>query len=108
MDQLKRANFHGGLQHPDSRVLGQLAHAETGAKGAHAAVLGLHDKGTLLRILGGLNQDFTLVQTKLNAPDLANSVLFSEPFSKFDAILDPANLFVFDAADRLVAAPKPM
>ena len=63
MDQLKRANFHGGLQHPDSRVLGQLAHAETGAKGAHAAVLGLHDKGTLLRILGGLNQDFTLVQT---------------------------------------------
>jgi MYXO-CTERM domain-containing protein len=33
---------------------------------------------------------FTLVSTKLNAPDLANSVLFSEPFSKFDAILDPA------------------
>ncbi len=32
---------------------------------------------------------FTMVQTKLNAPDLANSVLFSQPFSKFDAILDP-------------------
>ncbi|MBI5127820.1 MAG: ABC transporter ATP-binding protein [Rhodopseudomonas palustris] len=31
-----------------------------------------------------------------------------EPGQTLDAILDPANLFVFDAADRLVAAPKPM
>jgi MYXO-CTERM domain-containing protein len=34
---------------------------------------------------------FTVVPTKLNAPDLANSVLFAEPFSKFSAIIDPAN-----------------
>ncbi|ABD08907.1 ABC transporter related [Rhodopseudomonas palustris HaA2] len=31
-----------------------------------------------------------------------------EPGQTLDAVLDPANLFVFDAADRLVAAPKPM
>ncbi|MFT4276619.1 MAG: ABC transporter ATP-binding protein [Rhodopseudomonas sp.] len=31
-----------------------------------------------------------------------------EPGQTLDAILDPANLFVFDAADRLVAAPKPI
>jgi glycerol transport system ATP-binding protein len=30
-----------------------------------------------------------------------------EPGQTLDAVLDPANLFVFDAADRLVAAPKP-
>lgn len=32
---------------------------------------------------------FTQVDTKLNAPDLDNSVLFSEPLSVFDNILDP-------------------
>lgn len=32
---------------------------------------------------------FTVVDTKLNAPDLDNSVLFSEPLTLFDAILDP-------------------
>jgi glycerol transport system ATP-binding protein len=31
-----------------------------------------------------------------------------EPGQTLDAILDPANLFVFDAADRLVAAPQTM
>lgn len=32
---------------------------------------------------------FTTVDTKLNAPDLANAVLFSEPLTILDGILDP-------------------
>ena len=31
-----------------------------------------------------------------------------QPGDTLDAVLDPDNLFVFDAADRLVAAPRPM
>jgi MYXO-CTERM domain-containing protein len=34
---------------------------------------------------------FTTVDTKLNAPNLDNSTLFSEPFSAFGDILDPEN-----------------
>lgn len=34
---------------------------------------------------------FTEVNTKLNAPDLANSTLFSQPFSNFPELLDPAD-----------------
>ncbi|MDB4936493.1 MAG: hypothetical protein JWP87_3465 [Labilithrix sp.] len=34
---------------------------------------------------------FTTVDTKLNAPNLDNSTLFSQPFSAFGDILDPAN-----------------
>ena len=47
---------------------------------------------------------FTMVQTKLSAPDLANSVLFAEPFSKFDAILDPAK---WEGAIGVRASTKP-
>ncbi len=31
-----------------------------------------------------------------------------QPGDMLDAVLDPDNLFVFDAADRLIAAPRPM
>lgn len=34
---------------------------------------------------------FTVVDTKLNAPNLENSTLFSQPFSAFGDILDPEN-----------------
>ena len=47
---------------------------------------------------------FTAVATKLNAPDLPNSTLFSEPFSKFSAILDPAK---WEGAIGVRASTKP-
>jgi len=47
---------------------------------------------------------FTMVPTKLNAPDLANSTLFSEPFSKFGDILDPAK---WEGTIGVRAATKP-
>lgn len=47
---------------------------------------------------------FTTVETKLNAPDLANSTLFSLPFSTFPDILDPAN---WEGSFGIRASTKP-
>jgi MYXO-CTERM domain-containing protein len=47
---------------------------------------------------------FTPVDTKLNSPDLANSALFSLPFSTFPDLLDPAN---WEGQIGLRAATKP-
>ena len=47
---------------------------------------------------------FTAVPTKLNAPDLANSTLFGEPFSVFGDILDPAK---WDGSIGVRATTKP-
>ena len=47
---------------------------------------------------------FTMVDTKLNAPNLENSTLFSEPFSQFGAVLDPAD---WEGTIGVRAATKP-
>lgn len=47
---------------------------------------------------------YNTVETKLNAPDMANSTLFSLPFSTFPNILDPAN---WEGSFGIRASTKP-
>jgi glycerol transport system ATP-binding protein len=105
--------YAGGIRAPASGLYAQLAdgtyrvgfrahqlEVATGIAGRHA----FHATVTVTEITGSesfvhLNRDAS------NWVAVLPGVHEYEPGHLLDAVLDPANVFVFDAADRLVAAP---
>lgn len=59
------AHFHRVLEHANPAHLAVAANDETGAQRANAALRGVHDKGSVEGIAGGLDQHFTVQQVHL-------------------------------------------
>jgi glycerol transport system ATP-binding protein len=77
---------------------------------SHDGSHGLHAFPTIVTVteITGSESFVHMTRDGMNWVAVLHGVHEYEPGDALDAVLDPANVFIFDAADRLVAAPSSM